>query len=769
MRNNFLFIFYLSFLTVNAQLTVDNNFPNDSPVYLVNNILLGDGIEANNHVYQGDSIQIGFFNGASSNLGLNSGIVMSTGDISILDPNFVGFGDFIDVNPPVTDPDLLDVANSVPSLIGQNFTVQDINDVAVLEFDFIPSSDTVTFRYVFGSQEYFAFENSQYNDVFGFFISGPGIVGPYASPPGFPNGSINIATIEDNNGVVMPVTISSVNETVNAEYFVNNQNLETVDDADGFTIPLTAVAAVECGEIYHIRLAIADGSDGGLSSYVFLEENSFSSPFLEVTNNIGQDSSHIEIACGTDVTLSAQMSVPGVYQYLWSNGSTQQNITVGEGSYTVQVTSNINCVTLSDTFYVNELNTVEINLGEDIAVCEGENATIEIETLNAISPIIYTWSNGQNTDQITVSPGVYDLTITDANGCIGQDEIAVYSIDRPTGILSGGGAICEGQAFELPLNVNLTGQAPYYITYTNGEQLFLDTAMFSNHLINATQTGNYTITSLTDNNCSGSATGNASITYNKLPKSLITGGEIMCSGDSTLIRIDVETDAYPYNVLLSNGNYSISFSSLTDNYLTTYVKEPASYFVSKVIDANGCQSIDNDGIAIVSFKEYKNPEILSHIDTIVCAVDSSFKLSTMVPHGLWTGKGMDLNNYFHPINANMGENWIYYSFPENCNETDSILIELGCNLHIFIPNSFTPNGDNENELLVVKGNNVLSFEMSIYNRWGELMYFTDDISMFWNGKYRSEIVPEGAYSYSYKAYGKDAQFISKMGIVNVLH
>ena len=104
-----------------------------------------------------------------------------------------------------------------------------------------------------------------------------------------------------------------------------------------------------------------------------------------------------------------------------------------------------------------------------------------------------------------------------------------------------------------------------------------------------------------------------------------------------------------------------------------------------------------------------------------------------------------------------------------CNETDSILIELGCNLHIFIPNSFTPNGDNENELLVVKGNNVLSFEMSIYNRWGELMYFTDDISMFWNGKYRSEIVPEGAYSYSYKAYGKDAQFISKMGIVNVLH
>ena len=78
------------------------------------------------------------------------------------------------------------------------------------------------------------------------------------------------------------------------------------------------------------------------------------------------------------------------------------------------------------------------------------------------------------------------MTITDANGCIGQDDINVFSLDRPTAVLNGGGAICEGQPFELPLNVNLTGQAPYYISYTNGEQQFIDTAMFSNHSINAT-------------------------------------------------------------------------------------------------------------------------------------------------------------------------------------------------------------------------------------------------------------------------------------------
>ena len=95
-------------------------------------------------------MQIGFFNAINTNLGLDSGIVMATGDIDMLDPNFTGFG----ANPPntVTDPDLLAVANSVPPLIGQTFVVSSINDVAILEFDFIPTSDTVKFRYFFGSQ-----------------------------------------------------------------------------------------------------------------------------------------------------------------------------------------------------------------------------------------------------------------------------------------------------------------------------------------------------------------------------------------------------------------------------------------------------------------------------------------------------------------------------------------------------------------------------------------------------------------------------------------
>ena len=87
----FILINVICFNQANAQLTVDNNTPNDNPVLLIDDILLGGGVIASNHSYMGDSIQIGYFDGSNSNLGLSSGIVLSTGDISILDPDFVDF------------------------------------------------------------------------------------------------------------------------------------------------------------------------------------------------------------------------------------------------------------------------------------------------------------------------------------------------------------------------------------------------------------------------------------------------------------------------------------------------------------------------------------------------------------------------------------------------------------------------------------------------------------------------------------------------------
>ena len=772
----FVFIGFTSF----AQLTVDRLPPYDSPVFLVDEVLLGSGVNASNHSYQGDSIQIGFFDGSASNIGLGSGIVMATGDIAILDPTFAGFGDFVDVNPAVTDPDLLDVANSVPGLIGQNFQVSSVNDIAVLEFDFVPSSDTLSFRYVFGSQEYFGYENSVFNDVFGFFISGPGIVGPYASPAAFPDGSINIATFESQEanslGVELPITISSIcnfpddwsgASVYNPQLFVDNQALTTVGDADGFTVVMSAIAAVQCGETYHIRLAIADGTDTGLSSYVFLEENSFSSPYLEITNSLQQDSSHILIDCGTTVDLTAEITGSTDFTYQWNSGQNTSTISVGEGEYVVEATSGNNCTVLSDTFYVVEVNTTEVELGDDMSVCENDEVIIEPVSFQATSPSIFSWSSGQNTASISAPAGEYIVTLTDANGCIAQDTIIVNTIVRPTATLSGGGTICEGQSFSIPLNLELTGNAPYYYSYSDGSNTFNDTAFFDNFIINASNVGEYSLISINDIYCSGSVDGSANISSFILPKTTISGGDIICEGDSVEVTLNVESDALPYNLLLNNGDYNQLYSSIDQNTFTFYLSEPSTYFVDKVIDSRGCYSVDNQGEVSVSLKEYKNPDIITSIDSVICAVDEPFELQSLTPGGVWRGKGLGFDNYYYPIDAYIGTNWLYYSFPNNCNETDSIAIEVGCNLTIFVPNTFTPNGDDENELFFVKGNNVITFELSIYDRWGELMFNTKDINATWDGKFRGKVVPTGTYSYVYTAYGKDAQTVNKSGTINI--
>ena len=374
-----LFLTLLNILSVKAQIVVDNNTPYDAPAWLVDNILLGGGVTASSITYQGDSSQIGFFNAINTNLGIDSGIVLCTGDVHALDPLYTGFLNFpLNI---VTDPDLLTVANSVPSLLPapytNSFVVSSINDVAILEFDFIPTSDSLTFNYVFGSQEYFAFENSQYNDVFGFFLSGPGITGPYASPLGFPNGSVNLAIVPGSTPP-LPITISSINSVtpINQQYFVPNQGLalDTIADADGLTTVLTARALVQCGQTYHIRLAIADGSDAGLSSYVWLDAGSFYSPSLNITDNLGIDSSYMNLACSPSITLTANAGAGVIYEWRDSTNtiiSTDSAVTVGVGKYWV-TSSASTCAFVSDTLTIVSISD---SLGPAIFNCTWEDNT----------------------------------------------------------------------------------------------------------------------------------------------------------------------------------------------------------------------------------------------------------------------------------------------------------------------------------------------------------------------------------------------------------
>ena len=258
-------------VTLCAQLIVTNPMT-QTPQDLVQNVLLGPGVTVSNITFNGGagniwSEQAGFFDSNMANVGIPTGIILATGDVTqAAGPNATGSNSLGGGNlssPGTCDADLqlLD-----PTATG-------FNDCAVLEFDFVPSGDSLKFNFVFASEEYLEFVNS-INDAFGFFISGPGFNGPYA------NNAENIALVP---GTTTPITINTVNNLVNSAYYVDNGDGFTAPfnndpfyiQFDGLTTVLTAEALVQCGQTYHIKIAIADANDTAWDSAVFLEAGSF--------------------------------------------------------------------------------------------------------------------------------------------------------------------------------------------------------------------------------------------------------------------------------------------------------------------------------------------------------------------------------------------------------------------------------------------------------------------------------------------------------------
>jgi gliding motility-associated-like protein len=274
------FIFLMTLLSniAKAQLIVDNTTL--TPQQLAQSVLLGQGINISNIKFNGSTVnantisdQIGKFdNGSTTNIGINKGIILSTGNAIIAKgPNDRDLATLPTSNSFQGDADLHILSNN-----------QIIKNVSILEFDFIPVGNKLSFNFVFASDEYPEFVNDTYNDTFGFFLSGPGITGPFS------NNAENIALIPTTT---LPVSINNLNNgTANAglceycSYYVNNEGGATIQ-YDGFTTLLSAKANVQCGQTYHIKLAISNVGDDNYDSAVFIEGASFSSSGI----NLGED------------------------------------------------------------------------------------------------------------------------------------------------------------------------------------------------------------------------------------------------------------------------------------------------------------------------------------------------------------------------------------------------------------------------------------------------------------------------------------------------
>ncbi|GCL40849.1 choice-of-anchor L domain-containing protein [Dolichospermum planctonicum] len=388
---------------------------------LVNTLIGNSGItpdKISNIRFTGANVAGGTFTGGQGTIGIN-GIVLSTGNIDVDDDPST----YSTSNGKSGDRDLDAI---VKTIVSNNSTY----DAAVLEFDFIPTSNTISFSYVFASEDYPELGNSRFNDVFAFYLNGK-----------------NIAFVP---GATTPVSINTVNAETNRAFFKPDYYGNILGTKfDGFTTVLSAVATdLIPGQINHIKLAIADTRDSARDAAVFIQGFSDPSTIVKV---IATDSDAGE---GTPAN-------PGVFT-ITRTGSTNNALTV---SYTISGTASTgdySPIPSTVTFLAGETSkTVTITPVNDNLV-EGRETVI----LSLISGTNYSLGTDNSATVIItdndVDPGRADVSLSVNPASVLEDGTTnlVYTFTRAGDLTNA-----------LTVNFNVGGSATFssdsnYTDYT---------------------------------------------------------------------------------------------------------------------------------------------------------------------------------------------------------------------------------------------------------------------------------------------------------------
>ncbi|MEM1120767.1 MAG: choice-of-anchor L domain-containing protein [Bacteroidota bacterium] len=680
---------------------------NDQVNQLVRDVFIKrDCKNVSNVTGSGEPVSFGQFKNAGNIIGFPEGIILSTGDVELAEGPNESVETTDRFNNVSNDKDLAKIATNR------------LFDVTVLEFDFVPLSSQVSFQYVFASEEYCEFVGTIFNDVFGFFVSGPGINGE------FDNDAINVARLPDSDEFV---SINSVNHLFNSNNYVKNElegdanncqvafnpgHLNTIE-YDGFTAPLVARFEVIPCETYHIRLVVGDVGDDKLDSAVFLRSESFDLGELAKVKAIVVDR--------TDTTAyenctdggfiftrpaGANRNEPYPIDFRIDENSTAiegidfQPITrsmvipSGQNSANLpiqilddQESENLETLTLTldQICECEEGNQATLKIGDNlppeitfpaIEVCVDQPFTIQPTITNGVPPFNFLW-NDTNVAADSILPDTiqqstsYQLTISDFCGNSTIDSTTVNIQNLPSATLTGEVDFCEGQpTANLPLTFN--GNAPWSFAYTidNGEPQMIDSIFDTNFQLPVNQSGLYQLIDFSDANCKGEALGTGVVK-------------------------------------------EIGFQVNTESTLPTC---PKTYDGSILIELFGGQP----------------PYIIN-----------------------WS---TPVSNELNPTNLAAGDYEVSIIDAQNCMTARQINLPLPTSLdpsclasEVYIPNVFSPNGDGINDFFEIffPDKSILPQVkmVQIMDRWGNRVFATENDLPRWDGTLRGQALDPAVFQY----------------------
>lgn len=324
------------------------------------------------------------------------------------------------------------------------------------------------------------------------------------------------------------------------------------------------------------------GIQSGTYSYVITDNNGCtftdSVTITQPSNALTVLPTITQVDCHQNASGAIDLAVSGgtpTYSYLWSNGSTNEDLTnLTSGSYTVTVTDNNNCIS-SQTFTISEpavalSSTASVQM---VNCYNGQDASIQLNTIGGTAPYTYSWTNGGNTSAINaLQIGSYGVIITDANGCTFSNS---FNITEPAAALNASTSITQVLCFgDSTANIDLTvsgGTSPYSFSWNTGS---------TNEDLNNIIAGTYTVLITDSNNCTYTQNWNV-----QEPQAALNTTEaitnVLCKGDSTgAVNLTVNGGTAPYTYLWNNGGTSQNPNGM-----------PTGTYSVTVTDMNGCSSL----------------------------------------------------------------------------------------------------------------------------------------------------------------------------------
>lgn len=647
----FLFGVFLTTGICNAQLVITNE---PSALALAQR-LVGDGVTISNVTFTGNSLMAGKFKnlGNRTNINIDSGIVLTNGRAKTLDVDNIGVdGDGFTpaaslINAASTEwglPGDLDLANAIGA------TQSELNDACVLEFDFIPSGDTVKFKYVFSSEEYYEGYVCVFNDAFGFFISGPGITGA-RNIALVPNTTIPVSIFNVNN-----VTAASPSCINNPSYYIDNTT-NTYFTHDGHTVVLTAFSAVQPCNTYHLKLVIADFSDEALDTGVFLEEKSLTSNVIGLTNNTRTDdlnNSYIVEGC---ITGSITIKRPQLANYpldvRLSYGGTVVN------GVDIQTLPDIITIPANDTVATMNIIPIVDNIPEGIELLKiyaapgcGSSAPIDstviqirdYDTLSVLplDPFIckegsiqlQATSNPTTTYQWEAIPGLNNYTISNPVATPGQSGVT-YACTSTLGNCHGRDSVFiqwKDLEFNSSVDVNCRDGATGQIVVSGGPEWSSSSVQYSINNLPAQPTG--TFTNLTVGDYMVHIT-DASGCKDSVPVNIIQAFPDLLIADTVLTPSSCTAANGTITITAGGGNPPYSYSSNGTIFQSGNVfNVSANTYNIAVTDINNCR-VDMPGIVIPFINEITLATDAP--DPVICeSRNVTLSATTNAPAVAWT-------------------------------------------------------------------------------------------------------------------------------------